>query len=188
MTGIDTSSGTYRFIPADVLAVGYRVVGKIMVSNTGAIGMLNDPTHSVLEVHDARTARMQAPTKLLEHFELVRMLKPQVCAVCVPRREDMGPLALVRGGYSGMTEYPVRIAMQAFEIEGVLEFSGRFDLAVLMTEGSRAYIPLLNGVLTGILFPGLRVETGGMLINRRHIDLVALLNQKVTQDQPPPAN
>jgi hypothetical protein len=159
-------------------------VGKIMVSNTGAVGMLNDPTHSVLEIHDARTARIQAPTKLLEHFELIRMLKPQVCAVCLPRREDLGPQALVRGGYTGMLEYPVRIAMQAFEIEGVLEFPGRFDLAALMTEGSRAYIPLFNGTLTGILVPGLRVETGGMLINRRHIDLVALLSQRVKQEKP----
>ena len=184
MVGVDTSPRTYRFIPADVLAIGYRVVGKIMVTNTGAVGMLNDPTHSILEIHDARTARIQAPTKLADHFEIVRMLKPQVCAVCLPRREDLGPQALVRGGYTNMIEYPARISMQTFELEGVLEFPGRFDLTAIMSESSPTFIPLYNGSLTGILTPGLRIETGGMLINRRQIGLVALLGQKVKQEKP----
>lgn len=155
-----------------------------MVSNTGAVGLLNDPTHSVLEIHDARTARIQTPTKLADHFELVRLLKPQLCVVCLPRREDLGPQALVRGGYTTTIEYPVRIAMQTFEIEGTLELPGRFDLAALMNETSPTFIPIFNGILTGILTPGLRVETGGMLINRRQIGLVALLGQKVKQEKP----
>ena len=50
---MDTSQHTNRFLPADIFTSGYRVVGKIMVSNTGTMGMLNDSTHSSMEVHDA---------------------------------------------------------------------------------------------------------------------------------------
>lgn len=178
---MDTSPRTYRFLPADVLLSGYRVVGKIMVSSTGTIGILNDPTRSVLEVHDARLARLHMPTKLVDHYELTRMMKAQVYAVCMTRREDLGPQALVRGGFSTLVEYPVRIAMQMMEIEGVMELPGRFDFAALMTDGSREFIPVFNATLTGILIPNLRVESGGMLINRRQIDLVALLNQRVKE-------
>ncbi len=176
---MDTSPRTYRFLPADILTSGYRVVGKIMVSNTGTMGMLNDTTHSALEVHDARLARLHMPTKLVDHFELVRMMKIHVYAVCMARREDLGPQALVRGGYASIVEYPTRITTQMFEVEGTLELPGRFDFTTLMSEGTRDFIPIFNATLTAILLPNLRVETAGMMINRRQIDLVALLNQRV---------
>ena len=82
----DVSPRTYRFLPADILTSGYRAVGKIMVTNNGAMGVLNDPTRSVLEVNDARLARLHMPTKLVDHFELVRMMKKHVYAVCLSRR------------------------------------------------------------------------------------------------------
>ena len=175
---MDTSPRTYRFLPADILTSGYRVVGKIMVTNTGTMGMLNDTTRSAIEIHDARLARLHMPTKLVDHFELVRMMKAHVFAVCMARREDLGPHALVRGGYASLTEYPVRVTTQMFEIEGTLEMPGRFDFTTLMAEGTRDFIPMFNATLTAILLPNLRVESAGMLINRRQIDLVALLNQR----------
>jgi hypothetical protein len=176
---MDTSPRTYRFLPADVFTSGYRVVGKIMVSSNGAIGMLNDNTRSVLEIHDARLARLPMPTKLVDHFEMTRMMKAHVFAVCMARREDLGPQALVRGGFSNMVEFPIRVTTQMFEIEGIMELPGRFDFAGLMTDGSREFVPIFNATLTGILIPNLRIESGGMLINRRQMDLVALLNQRV---------
>lgn len=182
---MDTSPRTYRFLPADIFTSGYRVVGKIMVSNTGTIGMLNDNTRSILEIHDAHLARLPMPTKLVDHFEMTRMMKAHVYAVCVGRREDLGPQALVRGGFSNMVEYPVRLTTQMFEIEGIMELSGRFDFTGLMTDGSREFIPVFNATLTGILIPNLRIESGGMLINRRQIDLVALLNQRVKAESKP---
>ncbi len=175
---MDTSPRTYRFLPADVLMAGYRVVGKIMVTTTGTIGILNDPTRSVLELHDARLARLHMPTKLVDHFELIRMMKPRVIAICMARREDLGPQALVRGGFSTVVEYPVRIALEMLELEGVMELPGRFDLPALMSDGTREFLPVFNATLTGILIPNLRIESGGILINRRHLDLVALLNQR----------
>lgn len=179
---MDTSPRTFRFLSADILTAGYRVVGKVMAASTGVMGMMNDSTHSALEIHDARLARLHMPTKLVDHFEVVRMMKPRVFALCMARREDLGPMALVRGGYSNITEYPVRITTQMFEIEGNLEIPGRFDFPSLMTEGSREFIPVFNATLTAILMPNLRVEGPGMLINRRQIDMIALMGQRVKSE------
>jgi hypothetical protein len=121
------------------------------------------------------------PTKLVDHFEMTRMMKEHVYAVCMPRREDLGPHALVRGGFTSAVEYPVRLTTQMFEIEGIMELPGRFDFGALMTDGSREFIPVFNATLTGVLIPNLRIEGGGILVNRRHIDVVALLNQRVKE-------
>ncbi len=179
----DTSPRTYRFIAADVFTSGYRVVGKIMVTSHGAMGMVNDPTRSALEVNDARLARLPMPTKLVDHFELVRMMKKHVYAICMARREDLGPHALVRGGFTNVIEYPIRITTQMFEIEGIMELPGRFDFTALITEGSREFMPIFNATLTGILIPNLRVESAGMLINRNQVDLMALLHQRVKPEK-----
>jgi hypothetical protein len=182
---MEASPRTFRFLPADILTAGYRVVGKVMVSNTGVMGMLNDPTHSAMEVHDSRLARLHMPTKLVDHYELTRMMKTQVFAVCMARREDLGPQALVRGGYGNITEYGIRLITQVFEIEGTLETPGRFDFTALMTEGTREFIPIFNATLTAILLPNLHVESPGMMINRRKVELLALLHQRVKPENQP---
>jgi hypothetical protein len=179
---MDTSPRTYRFLPADILTSGYRVVGKMMITSNGVMGMLNDPTHSSMEIHDARMARLHMPTKLVDHFEIVRMMKSHIFAVCMARREDLGPHALVRGGYASINEYPVRVTTQMFEIEGTLEIPGRFDFPALMAEGTRSFIPVFNATLTAILIPNLRIESAGMLINRRQVDIMALITQRAKQE------
>ncbi len=179
---MDTSPRTFRFLPADILTSGYRLVGKVMAGSTGVLGMLNDTTHSTLEIHDARMARLHMPTKLVDHFEVVRMTKQRVHSLCMARREDLGPQALVRGGYTNISEYPARITTQVFEIEGVLEIPGRFDFTALMSESARELIPVFNATLTAILLPNLRVESPAMLVNRRQVDMIALLGQRVKAD------
>jgi len=178
---LDTSPRTYRFIPADVFLANQRVAGKITVTSNGAIASLNDPTHSVLEVHDAHLAHPHAPTKVMDHFELTRLVKAQIYAVCLPRPEDLGPQAIVRQGHANVSEYPVHIALPMFEVEGIMELPGRFDFGALTIEGAREFIPILKATLTGFLFTNLRVESGGILVNRRWIDLIALLTQRVPQ-------
>lgn len=150
-----------------------------MVTSHGAMGMLNDPTHSSLDVNDARLARLHMPTKLVDHFEVVRMMKRQIHAVCLSRREDLGPQALVRGGYSHVVEYSVRIVTQVFEVEGMMELPGRFDFAAIMADGTRDFLPVFNATLTAILIPNVRVESAGILVNRKVIDIMALQNHRV---------
>jgi hypothetical protein len=178
-----TSPRTYRFVPADIYTSGYRVVGKVMVANTGVIGLMNDTTKSAMEVHDAKMARIHMPTKLVDHFEMIRMVKQKVIVMCLSRREDLGPAALVRGGYGTITEYPARFTSQVYEVEGKLELPGRFDFQGMMFEGARNFLPLFDAILTAILIPNLRVESPGMLFNRNHADVVALINQRIKEEK-----
>ena len=153
-----------------------------MVANTGVVGLMNDSTNSAMEVHDARLAKIHMPTKLVDHFEMVRMVKNRVMVMCLARREDLGPAALVRGGYGKISEYPTRFTSQVYEVEGKLELPGRFDFQGIMFEGTREFIPIFDGVLTAILIPNLRVESPGILFNREHSDVVAQLNQRKSDE------
>ena len=182
---MDSSQRTYRFLPADVYTAGYRVVGKIMISTNGIMGVLNDITKSHLEIHDARMARIHMPTKLVDHFEVVRLVKAHVFVVCAARREDLGPTAVVRGGYSNITSMPMRLTTSTYEIEGKLEVTGRFDFVTLISDKTRNFVPLFDATLSAILIPNLKVESPGILFNREKIDMLALLNQRAKEEKPP---
>lgn len=180
---MDTSQRTYRFLPADVYTAGYRIVGKLMVSANGIMGVLNDTTKSHIEIHDARLARIHMPTKLVDHYEVVRLVKAQIHVVCTARREDLGPSGIVRGGYSNVIELPAHIATNTFEMEGKLQVAGRFDFVTMLADKTRNFIPMFDATLTAILLPNLKVESAGILFHREKIDMLAFLNQRAKEDK-----
>jgi hypothetical protein len=177
----DNPSATHRVISADFFTQSYRIVGKTMVPNTGILGLVNDPTTAFMEILDARLARAHMPSKLVEHYEVVRIVKSQIFAIAMARREDLGPQALARGGYVRLTEYPMRINTPVYELDGVLEWAGRFDFSTIMVEGTRDFVPIYNATLTAILIPALKVDSPAILFNRTKVDLLALRNQRLDE-------
>jgi hypothetical protein len=174
----EPSSAAQRLIPADFLTPGFRVVGKMMVPHTGVIGLMNDPTTSFMEVLNAKLARIHMPTKLVGEYQVVDLVKNNIFAVGLMRREDVGPQALARGGYQNLIKYPIRVTTQVYELEGILEWVGRFDFATVMVEGIRDFVPLYDATLTAILIPQLRIESPAILFNRRQVDLLAQIPNK----------
>jgi hypothetical protein len=170
---------TQRVIAADFYTPSYRIVGKVMVPNTGLMGLINDQMNSFMEIVDARLARVHMPSKLVDHYEVVRIVKSQIFAIALTRREDIGPQALARGGYVRLTEYPVRIATPVYELQGTLEWAGRFDFSTVMIEGIRDFVPIYDARLTAVLIPALKVESPAVLFNRRQVDLLALNTQRI---------
>jgi len=180
---MDSVQRTYRFLPADVYTAGYRIVGKIMVTSNGIMGTMNDINKSHLEVHDARIARIHMPTKLVDHFEIVRLVKAQVNVLCAARREDLGPMNVVRGGYTNVSEQPIRLVTDVFEIEGKLQVIGRFDFVAMLADKTRNFIPMFDATLSAILLPNLKVESSGVLFNREKVDFLAFINQRVKEEK-----
>jgi hypothetical protein len=154
-----------------------------MVSTNGIMGVLNDINKSHLEVHDARLARVHMPTKLVDHFEVVRLVKTQVFVICAARREDLGPSGIQRGGYSNISALPARLTTQVYEIEGKIEVAGRFDFASIIADKTRNFIPMYEATLTAILIPNIKAESPGVLINREKVDILALLNQRAKEEK-----
>ncbi len=169
---------THRILPADFLTLSYRVVGQMMVPNSGVVGMMNDVTNSFMEVLEAKLARIHMPTKLVGEYNIIDLVKNNIFAVCLTRREDIGPQALARGGYQNVANYPVHITGQVFEVEGTLEWAGRFSFATVMVEGTRDFVPLYDATVTAILIPQFRVESPAILFNRKFVDSLALLSEK----------
>jgi len=160
---------TVRTAQIDLLTDSYRIVGQLNVTSGGVLGVLCDPTSSFLEINDANLARIHAASKLVEQAPLVRVVKQHVSAVCLGRREDVGPYASPRSGYVRMQRHPLRITTPTYELDGVLEWAGRFDFVALMAEGASDFFPLFDVTMGAILFPPVLIQAPAALFNRRHL-------------------
>lgn len=168
---------TNRLVPVDIFTASYRVVGKVQVASSGLMGMLNDDTTSYLRVYEATLARLHMPTKRAAQHEMVELTKRGIHAVCVRSRDNIGPLGLVRGGFSRVLQYRVSAVSQVFEFQGIFHWAGKFDPAAILVKGTSDFLALYEGTLQAVLFPNLRVEAPGMLINRRKIDIFVRLGE-----------
>jgi hypothetical protein len=166
-------TSTHHLVSADFLTPSYRIVGKIFVPHTGLLALMNDPTSSFMEVREAKLARTHMPTKLAGEYPMIDVVKTNIFAVCLSRLEDVGPVALRRGGYSTFINYSIRVATPVYELDGTLEWAGRFDFASIMMEGTREFVPVYDAVVTDILTQNFRIESPAVLFNRRMVDLLA---------------
>ncbi len=176
-----TTPRTHRFVSVDVLTTSYRIVGKAMISNTGVVGMVNNPNSSFIDIHDARLARIHMPTKLASHFETIRLSKERLYAIALSRVEDIGPQSIARGGYAQTARHQCFLTAENYEMEGEIEWQGRFDFSLLMKEGTRNFIPFYDVNISGIIIPTLKIESPAALFNRNQIDLFAMSKQRLEE-------
>jgi hypothetical protein len=168
-----------RLLPIDLLTTSYRIVGQLEVSSGGILGVLSDPNSSFMEVHDTSLARIHMATKLVEQAPLVRVVKQQVFAICLARREDVGPYAGMRSGYARTLKYPLRITTAVYEFDGTMEWPGRFDFVAIMAEGASDFFPIFDATLGAILFPSLLIQSPAMLINRKHVNTLVQVGEGI---------
>jgi len=169
-----TVGTTTRLIKADFLLPGHRIVGEIAVANTGLMGLLNDPSTSFTEVLNASVSRIHMPTKLIGEYKVVRLVKGHLAAVCLARREDVGPQALARGGFAHLNTYELMVSTPVYELQGTLEWAGRFDFSTVMVEGTREFIPLYTAETRAILIPTLHINSPAIMFNRNQISSLAI--------------
>ncbi|HVN54722.1 MAG TPA: hypothetical protein VMT46_10360 [Anaerolineaceae bacterium] len=167
---------TYHPISVDFITSSYRIVGKVLVTYSGMMGIMTDTNSSVVEVHDAQLARLDMPNRLADRFEIARLVKKQIVAICLSRREDMGSVGF--NSYSPSPTYPLRLVTASYEIIGNLEWAGRFDVSAIMAKGTRDFITLYNARIAATLVPTMHVESPVMLVNRNLVDLFALSVQE----------
>ncbi|RPI26379.1 MAG: hypothetical protein EHM70_19100 [Chloroflexota bacterium] len=163
-----------RTISVDFLTSSYRVVGNLAIANSGVMGVLSDSTCSYLEVRNANMARIHMANKLVEQAAVVRVVKQQVIAICMARREDV---AIPRPGYARTNKYPLRLTTPIYELEGTFEWPGRFDFTLIMSDGANEFVPMYDASLGAILFPSLLIQSPVILVNRSYVISMVQVNE-----------
>lgn len=107
----------------------------------------------------------------------IRVVKRHVVAVCLIHKEDVGPPSSARG-LAPPSRYLVHITTPTHEMEGNLEWTGRFDFTAIMAEGTCDFIPLYEAKLRANHFPDIWIGSPAILFNRAYLDTLIRLDEK----------
>jgi len=166
-----------RLIPAEILTNSHYIFGQVKVIQSGLMGMLTDTTTSYLEVNDASVAQIHKPSNVVNYAPLLYIVRSQVVAVCLNKREYMGLQGVMKGGFQRLFPYPVQITTRMYDLFGTLEWSGRFEFSALITEGTSSFIVMYDAALTAPLFPALRIESPVISVNRSFLETLVMVRK-----------
>ena len=168
---------TNRLVPAELLTSSHYIFGQIRVSQSGLLGMLTDTTNSHLEINDASIAPIHKPSSVMNYTPQLYLVRSEVAAVCLSKREYMGLQGVMKGGFQRLFPYVVQISTRTFDITGTIEWSGRFEFSALITEGTSNFFIVYDATLTAPLHPDLKIESPVTILNRNFLESL-ILNKK----------
>jgi hypothetical protein len=159
-------------ITGDLFTGAYRMTGRINVGAAGVIGLLNDTTRSGAMVEDVYLSYVHTPGSILDHFQQVRFAKRGMEAILLPKRDDVGPAGVARGGFAKVAQYNVLITTDVFEIRGVLELPGKFEPETVLFEGSGRFFAVYNATVNAYIRADAKYSGEAVLINREKVTTV----------------
>lgn len=157
----------------DFLSNSHRVSCRVQAGPSGLMALLNDTTSSVVEIEDGYLSRLAQPAKILTHCESGYLQKAGISLCIVTRREEVGPPGVARGGFTQVTNCPVRMTMSQFEIQGVVEVVSKFDAAEILVSGTGRFFPVYNASAWATAYPEFPFSGGVILVNRQLVMLIA---------------
>jgi hypothetical protein len=166
-----------RLIPAEILTSSHYIFGQIKVIQSGLVGMLTDMTTSYIEINDASIAPIHKPSSVMNYAPQLYMVRSEIAAVSLRKREYMGLQGVMKGGYQRLVPYSVQISTRTYDITGILEWSGRFEFSALITEGTSYFIIVYDAILTASLHSEIKLESPVMLLNRSFLETL-IINKK----------
>ena len=171
------SPNANRLVPAELLTSSHYIFGQIKVSQSGLLGMLSDVTTSHLEINDASIAPVHKPSSVMNYTPQLFMVRSEVVAVCLGKRDYMGLQGIMKAGYQRLFPYSVQISTRMYDINGIIEWSGRFEFSALITEGTSNFFIVNEATLTAPLYPDLKIESPVAIINRNFLKSL-IVNKK----------
>jgi len=168
---------TNRLVPAEILTSSHYIFGQIRVIQSGLLGMLTDTTNSHIEINDASIAPIHKPSSVMNYTPQLYLVRSEVAAVCLGKREYMGLQGVMKGGFQRLFPYTVQISTRTYDITGTIEWSGRFEFSALITEGTSNFFIVYDATLTAPLYPELKIESPVAIVNRTFLESL-ILNKK----------
>jgi hypothetical protein len=169
-----SQSAFTRQIPVEILTLSHHILAQVRVTNTAMMGVLSDRTSSFMEVSEANLARVQTPDEIVNYSPSMWVAKSRIVAVCLGKKDYVGPTPIQRGGYQSTFRYSITLTTTVYELQGLLEWPGRFDFAALMAEGTSDFLVVQEGVLVSTMYPALRIERPALLFHRSFLDTLTV--------------
>ncbi|HDQ72225.1 MAG TPA: hypothetical protein ENN19_09025 [Chloroflexi bacterium] len=166
------------WLVVDFFTHRHRLSGRLNVRHKKLADQLNDTTSSFIELEDAYISNISQSADIIASYSSVILRKAKLTAVIVAQQEDGLRRDQSYGSYFGAYLRQVFITTSSLEITGHLRLSGKMDMRTVLTTGTDAFIPILDGEMRIALLRD-AIFTGGMiLVNKNQIGAFCIVEEK----------
>ncbi len=165
------------WLVGDFFTYRHRLSGRIDVRYNKLAAQLNDPTSSFLELEDAYVSNVERPAEIVASYTSAILRKNNITAVVIANQEDGLLREQTYGSYFGTYLRKLFITVPSFEATGYMRLSGKMDLRTVLTTGTDAFIPVLDGEMRSAIRPEVFFTGGAILVNKDQIGVFCLMTE-----------
>lgn len=162
-------------VSAEIYTASHRVLGRLQPGTAGMYGFMNDRTRSSIELESAHITRLHQPARLIARYPRLWLNKNNIVALLLSSRTELGPVSMIRHGYSTVISHAIHIMLPGFELRGKMESPGKLDVGSYLVEGETVFLPLFDAELESILFPDIEASSPAILFNSNRVTAMCLV-------------
>jgi hypothetical protein len=166
------------WLVGDFFTYRHRLSGRVDVRYNKLAAQLNDPTSAFLALEDAYVSNVERPADIVASYTTSILRKQNITAVVLANQEDGLLREQTYGSYFGTYMRRLFITVPSFEIMGYIRLSGKLDLRTVLTSGTDAFIPVLDGEMRSSIRPEVFFTGGAILVNKDQIGVFCVEAEK----------
>jgi hypothetical protein len=139
---------------------------------------LNDRTTSYLMLEDAYVSPIDRPGDITASYAMAALRKENITMAVLVSRDDGLSKKHSYGSYYGMSLKNVFLTVPQFEVRGLLQIVGKFDLHALLATGTDRFMPLLDGTTFASIKPDIQFDGGMILVNKDSVGVMCIMEDE----------
>jgi hypothetical protein len=163
---------------ADFFTHSYRISGSVDVRRLPLADQLNDRTTSYLMLEDAYVSPIDRPGDITASYAMAALRKENITMAVLVSRDDGMSKKHSYGSYFGMSLKNVFLTVPQFEVRGLLQIVGKFDLHALLATGTDRFMPLLDGTTFASIKPEIQFDGGMILVNKDVVGVMCIMEDE----------
>ena len=166
------------WLMGDFFTYRHRLSGRVDVRHNKLAAQLNDPTSAFLALEDTYVSNVERPADIVANYTTSILRKQNITAVVLANQEDGLLREQTYGSYFGTYLRRLFITVPSFEVTGYIRLSGKMDLRTVLTSGTDAFIPVLDGEMRSAIRPDIVFSGGAVLVNKEQIGVFCVKAEK----------
>lgn len=166
------------WVAADFFTHSYRISGSVDVRRLLLADQLNDRTSSYLMLEDAYVSPIDRPGDITASYAMAVLRKENITMAVLVSRDDGLSKKHSYGSYFGMSLKNVFLTVPQFEVRGLLQIVGKFDLHALLATGTDRFMPLLDGTTFASIKPDIQFDGGMILVNKDAVGVMCIMEDE----------
>ena len=162
------------WLMGDFFTYRHRLSGRVDVRHNKLAAQLNNPTSSFLALEETYISNVERPADIVANYTTAILRKQNITAVVLTSQEDGLLKEQTYGSYFGTYLRRLFITVPSFEVTGHIRLSGKLDLRTVLTTGTDAFIPVLDGEMRSAIRPDVVFTGGAVLVNKDHIGVFCI--------------